>query len=47
MKKRVTTNQKHAIESQKLKGRESKCNTKENQQSTKGKTNKQRDKQEI
>ena len=39
--------QKHAIDSQKLKRRRHEYNTEENQQSTKGKTNKQRDRQEI
>ena len=36
--------QKHAIDPQKLKRREHECNTEENQQSTKGKTNKGIDK---
>ena len=38
MKNRVTTNQKHTIESQKPKRREHRYNTKENHQATKGKT---------
>ena len=41
MKNRVTTNQKHTIDSQKPKRREHKYNTKENHQATKGKTKKQ------
>ena len=38
LKNRVTTNQKHTIDSQKPKRREHKQNTKENHQTTKGKT---------
>ena len=34
LKKQVTTNQKHTIDSQKTKGREHKHNTKENHQTT-------------
>ena len=46
LKNRVTTNQKHTIDSQKPK--EHKYNTKENHHTTKGKTKrKQRDKEEI
>ena len=40
LKNRVTTNQKHTIDSQKPKRREHKYNTKENHQTTKGKTKK-------
>ena len=43
LEKQVTTTQKHAIDSQKPKGREHKHNTKENHQAAKGK----RDKEEI
>lgn len=48
LKNRVTTNQKHTINSQKPGKREHKYNTKENHQTTKGETKrKQRDKEEI
>ena len=45
LKNRVTTNQKHTIDSQKPKRREHKQNTKENHQTTKGKTKRKRKEQ--
>ena len=48
LKNKVTRNQKHTINSQKPKRREHKKNTKENHQTTRGKTEeKERDKEEI
>ena len=47
LKNRATTNQKHTIDSQKPKRREHKHNTKENYQTTKGKTKRKRDKEEM
>ena len=45
LKKRATTNKKHTIDTKKPKRREHKHNTKENHQTTKGKTEKERDKE--
>ena len=45
LKTRVTTNQKHTIDSQKIKRRELKHNTKENHHTTKGKTKRKRKEQ--
>ena len=42
LKNRVTTNQKHKTDSQKPKRREHKYNTKENYQTTRGKTTRKR-----
>ena len=47
LKTKVTTNKKHAIDSQKPKRREHKHNTKENHQVTKGKTETKIKKEEI
>ena len=47
MKNRVTTNQKHTVDSQKPKRREHKYNTKENHQVTNGKTKRKRKEEEI
>ena len=43
-KKKVTTNQKHTVDSQKPKRREHKCNIKENRLTIKGKAKRQRKK---
>ena len=47
LKTRVTTNQKHIIDSQKPKTKELEHNTKENHQTTRGKTKIIRNKEEI
>ena len=47
LKNRATTNQKHTTDWLKPKGREYKYNTKENHQTTKGKTKRKKDKEEI
>ena len=47
LKNRVTRNQKYTIDSQKPKSKEHKHNTKENHQTTKGKTKRKRNKEDI
>ena len=47
LKNRVTTNQKHTIDSQKPKEREHKYNTRKNHQTTKWKAERKRDKEEM